>query len=169
MRKIIAILLLSLFVFSLVACSSNLPYSPSTDTLDISIFTLPEGFQLEQESSTSAFIKNNGQIVGGITLTGLQSDCIHEKNHLSVQKYLDYTAPSPLIGEWIIMEGKDFLSISMSITDSEKEIRIETNRRIYVYSGLVYDCWFYRTVSEDIAEQAFDHLFYPKILENPKK
>ena len=149
MRKYITIFILVLSILSLAACSSGKPYSPSSEALDLSLFVLPDGFVLEQESSTSAVIIGNDQIVGGITLTGLQSGCIHEKHHLSVQKYLDYIAPSPLIGEWIIMEGKEFLSVSMSITDSEKDIRSETTRKIFVKNGLVYDCWLYSNLSNE--------------------
>ena len=160
MRKYVAIFILILLILSSTACSSSKPYSPSTENLDLSLFVLPDGFVLEQESSTSAVIKSNDQIIGGITLTGLQSGCIHEKHHLSVQKYLDYIAPSPLIGEWIIMEGKEFLSVSMSITDSEKDIRSETTRKIFVKNGLVYDCWLYSNLSNENIDLTLDSIMY---------
>ena len=158
MRKYIILLILILFALTVTACSSNAPYSPSTETLELTQFTLPEGFLFEAQSQTTAVIKYNDQIIGGITLTGLEPNCIREKHHLSVQKYLDYIAPSPLIGEWIVMEGKEYLSISMSITDSEKNIRTETSRRIFVGNGLIYDCWIDKAIGEDIAEDVFNSI-----------
>ena len=159
MRKYIIFLILVIFVFTVTACSSNKPYSPSTETLDLTLFTLPEGFVLEEQSQTSAVIKYNDEIIGGITLTGLDSRCINEKNHLSAAQYLDYIAPSPLISEWIIMEGREHLSISMSITDSEKNIRTETSRKIFVRNGLVFDCWLNNAVGNNISEEVFNSLF----------
>lgn len=47
-----------------------------------------------------------------------------------------------MIPEWIIMEGADFLSVSLSITDPDTNMCKETSRRIFPYNGLVYDFWY---------------------------
>ena len=58
-RKYIIFLILILFTLTVTACSSNTPYSPSTETLDLTLFTLPEGFVLEKQTQTTAVIKYN--------------------------------------------------------------------------------------------------------------
>ena len=137
MRKAIVILFFMLMLVSVSGCSSNetvIPYTPSTETMEPSEFTLPTGYTLELKTDSTADILYDGQIVGGLHLTSLTPDCIHEKTHRSVAMYLDYLAPIPLVPEWIIMQGEDFLSINLAVTDPDKDLRTETSRRIFVSS-----------------------------------
>lgn len=155
MRRFSIFLVIIVLFAALTGCSTNMPYTPSTETLDISAFSAPDGFDIEFDTQTSALIKRDGEIVGGIHLTGLKATCIHEKTHRSVAMYLDYLAPMPLIPEWILMQGEDFLSINLAITDPDKDIRTETSRRIFVKGGLVYDLWCYCDIYEEIDEFSF--------------
>lgn len=50
---IMSILILSVFA----GCSTNAPYTPSEEAIDLSLFTAPEGYTLEADTQTSAVIK----------------------------------------------------------------------------------------------------------------
>lgn len=156
--KIVCILLALCCLLS--GCQTGAPSETTAAETQITAsdfsFTLPEGYSFGGETASSISILKDDQIVGGIINTGLDASLLDEKEHKSVQKYLESLGPIPLIPEWIIMNGGNFLAVSLAITDPDTDVRTETSRRMFDHDSMIYDLWVDSAlVTEDEKSEIF--------------
>ena len=157
MRKCILFFIVTLIATSLIACGTDYAdYSPIEVTESDFSFHLPDGYSFSNHTTTSISIMKDEQIIGGITNTCLPAAAFEEENHLSLSRYFDSFYPSPLMPEWFAWHGDNVLIMTLSITSTETNERIETARRIFIHNDLLYDLWVDNSmISEDVADSIF--------------
>lgn len=129
-------LLLAIAV-ALWGCSAPAPERVEFD------FPLPQGFSLTDLTDTSCAITDGETAVGGILYTGLRVKSI---DRLSEKAYLKYIASIDPYAEFLAMRGEHYLSISMTMTDSQTQHKRSQQHYLFVQDGLCYDLWLDRDV-----------------------
>ena len=157
MRKCILFFIVTLIATSLIACGTDYAdYSPIEVTESDFSFHLPDGYSFSNHTTTSISIMKDEQIIGGITNTCLPAAAFEEENQLSLSRYFDSVYPTPLMPEWFAWHGDNTLIMTLSITNTETNERIETARRIFIHNDLLYDLWVDNSmINEDVADSIF--------------
>ena len=157
MRKCILFFIVTLIATSLIACGTDYAdYSPIEVTESDFSFHLPDGYSFSNHTTTSISIMKDEQIIGGITNTCLPAAAFEEENQLSLSRYFDSVYPTPLMPEWFAWHGDNALIMTLSITNTETNERIETARRIFIHNDLLYDLWVDNSmINEDVADSIF--------------
>ena len=154
-------LLLS-FLFLLSGCHTAEPMETESVPGNISdySFSLPEGYLFAANQVNSLDILKDGNVIGGLVLTELDTSCLQDTGDADVHNYVNSYGPMPLICEYIIMQFDEFLSISMAVTDPDTDIRTESLHHLFAHESQCFDLWFDSAMSSDE-----DHdLIFEKIL-----
>ena len=144
--KLICMILTFCMLFS--GCQAAPAETKATIPGDISefSFSLPERYTFVEDSVNSLSILKDGESIGGLVLTGLDISCLEDTGSIDVHRYIDSLGPMPLICEYIIMQGGDFLAVSVAVTDPDTDIRTESSHRLFELEGRCFDLWFARDV-----------------------
>lgn len=145
------------FCMVLCGCQTAVPAETECDPGSISDFTfsLPEGCTLEADEENSLHILKNGEIIGGLVLTGLDTACLEDTGDAGVHKYINSYGPMPLICEYLIMQADGFLSISLAVTDPDTDVRTESSHRLFAYESRCFDLWFHQETDDDTCAAIF--------------
>lgn len=157
-------LLLS-FLLLLSGCQTAKPTETELVPGNISdyTFSLPEGYLFETNQVNSLDILKDGNVIGGLVLTGLHISDLEDTGSTAVHKYIDSFGPMPLICEYMIMQGDEFLSISMAVTDPDTDIRTESFHHLFAHESRCFDLWFDSALSSDEdRDQIFDEILGAK-------
>ena len=159
--KWICLLLCCCIVFS--GCQSATATTQTAPTVpgDISefSFSLPEGYTFAADAINSLSILKNDEMVGGLVLTGLDVSCLKDTRSTEVHQYINSYGQMPLICEYIIMQGDDFLAVSMAVTDPDTNIRSETSHRLFAHHSECFDLWFDDGLSDEDREAITNAVF----------
>lgn len=108
----------------------------ATTDFDISLFYIPEAYTLESDGSTSAVIRKDGQVIGGILATDIITECDHNSECQHIEQYL-----RDLDCEYINMYGDNMCHISCRFTDRDTGEQQEQSRHIFLIDDTYYDLW----------------------------
>lgn len=147
--KLLRLLMCCCFLFA--GCHSAVPVETESVPGDISDFdfSLPENYTFEESEANSLHILKNGTVIGGLVLTGLKTSCLKDTGDVNVHNYVNSYGPVPMICEYIIMQGEDFLSVSLAVTDPDTNIRTESFHHLFARESRCFDLWFDRALSTD--------------------
>lgn len=113
---------------------ATMPVYPAASSSD---FSLPVGYALADETTAAIIKTEDGQIVGGIINTELDTACLEESDSESIFEYLTSYPRC----EYISQNADGFKAISMAVTDPQTSNREETARYLFGKDGLCYDLW----------------------------
>ncbi len=140
--NLFCLLLSCLLLVSGCAGSSIPSAAPVPQDISLFSFSLPEGYDFQPSGTDTLTILKDGSPIGAVVLTDLDPSCTEDTGNPAVHQYLNSYGPVPLICEYIIMQGDDFLSVSMAVTDPERNIRTETFHHLFSQEGRCFDLWF---------------------------
>ena len=161
--KVLCMLLSFLLLLSGCQTADSMESEPVPGNISDYTFSLPEGYLFETNQVNSLDILKDGNVVGGLVLTGLHISDLEDTGSTAVHKYIDSFGPMPLICEYMIMQGDEFLSISMAVTDPDTDIRTESFHHLFAHESRCFDLWFDSALSSDEdRDQIFDEILGAK-------
>ena len=147
--KVLCLLLSFLLLLSGCQTADSMESEPVPGNISDYTFSLPEGYLFETNQVNSLDILKDGNVVGGLVLTGLHISDLEDTGSTAVHKYIDSFGPMPLICEYIIMQGDGFQAISLAVTEPDTDVRTETSHRLFAHEGKCFDLWFYLDIIDD--------------------
>ena len=148
MNKFLQLLTLFLLLLSICGCSAQSVPPETTvpavaeipETLPFE-FPLPEGYALAYNSWDSVSITKDGQVIGGIVLSDLHTDCVMDSKCRHLHSYLQRFVPVSQMPEYLSMRFDNEAYISLSSTNEETGERLEQSHHLFERAAGWFDYW----------------------------
>lgn len=107
-------------------------------------FTLPEEFEIQNQSEKTCDLIYGGQNVGGFVITDLDTGMVKDPDKESIKEYLNSFVESPLVFDCMMSstgEEPKMLEVSLIVVDLETEETHEYKHYLFVKDSACYDMW----------------------------
>ena len=118
--------------------------SQSAEVHPLFEFTLPEGFEIQNQSQKTCDLVYEGQHVGGFVITDLDAGMLKDPDKEIVKEYLNSYVEPPLVFDCMMSStGEDptMLEVSLIVVDLEAEESHEYKHYLFEKDSACYDMW----------------------------
>lgn len=118
--------------------------SQSAEVHSLFDFSLPEGFEIQNQSEKTCDLIYEGQNVGGFVITDLDAGMVNDPDKEIIKEYLNSYVEPPLVFDCMMSStGEDptMLEVSLIVVNLETEETHEYKHYLFERDSECYDMW----------------------------